>query len=446
MGDLKELITNLSTFFDNQFDLIDSKTIERKRTVFSKHLYYTLIRMIQNKCSYESALIELKLLNVIDEECTHQALNTKILKGNYSKHFDGINLSIINEHFDQSSNKIRAVDGSKITMSRSQKKYGYQLVGKKRHCTGLLTTTYDVKNQIPLDYQISPDTGEIAMFHKQLIHMSSSLSSNKELYIFDRGYHSEKNCKHLLSLNKDFIIRVKENLTIIKDMKELNTSDYIIQMDDHIVRVIRYKLPSKYGKITKVNQKKFIIKRNDRNGTPLQYKEIIKNSNNKIKIIMKCPPKDYYLITSLVDSEKYPIDLLIDMYHQRWSIEEHYKTVKRNLPSNKFHFSTPESVQCELKSLQFISLMTRLFMKYLPQDPNKYKPNYTIISEKLVNHIIPMLIFKELYNLEKIIKKFKVFSSSKVKCKPGRHFLRKNENIPPGYFLCKGDSANSSIT
>lgn len=51
----------------------------------------------------------------------------------------------------------------------------------------------------------------------------------------------------------------------------------------------------------------------------------------KLKPSIKKKDQTYYLLTSLVDTEKYPLSKLKELYHKRWSIEEYYKKIKRTL-------------------------------------------------------------------------------------------------------------------
>lgn len=50
------------------------------------------------------------------------------------------------------------------------------------------------------------------------------------------------------------------------------------------------------------------------------------------------------LITSLIDLEKYPIELFSDLYHKRWPVEEDYKIIKCRIELENFSGQSALSV------------------------------------------------------------------------------------------------------
>jgi len=54
--------------------------------------------------------------------------------------------------------------------------------------------------------------------------------------------------------------------------------------------------------------------------------------------------KSWVLITSLLDSEKYPYHVFSDLYHLRWPVEEDYKIVKCRMELENFTGKTALSV------------------------------------------------------------------------------------------------------
>ena len=61
--------------------------------------------------------------------------------------------------------------------------------------------------------------------------------------------------------------------------------------------------------------------------------------NNKRIIKYTVDNKPFYMFTNLVDRNKYPITTIINLYHDRWKIEEYYKFQKNYL--HLFPFKTP---------------------------------------------------------------------------------------------------------
>lgn len=50
------------------------------------------------------------------------------------------------------------------------------------------------------------------------------------------------------------------------------------------------------------------------------------------------------LTTSLVDEAKFPTSLFVDLYHQRWNIEEDHKVMKSRLNIKHFSGSSVEAI------------------------------------------------------------------------------------------------------
>jgi IS4 transposase len=57
---------------------------------------------------------------------------------------------------------------------------------------------------------------------------------------------------------------------------------------------------------------------------------ISKESNRRI-IKYVIGQKYFYILTNLMDQNDYPIEMLIQTYHQRWEIEEYFKFMKHNM-------------------------------------------------------------------------------------------------------------------
>ena len=76
--------------------------------------------------------------------------------------------------------------------------------------------------------------------------------------------------------------------------------------------------------------------------------------------IVRAPRSDWVLLTTLVDVRTYPAQGLADLYHQRWSIEELYKTIKQTLSMEAFHAQSLRGVQQELSAGMTLIALARL--------------------------------------------------------------------------------------
>ena len=76
--------------------------------------------------------------------------------------------------------------------------------------------------------------------------------------------------------------------------------------------------------------------------------------------IVRAPGSDWVLLTTLLDARTYPARDLADLYHQRWSIEELYKTVRQTLSMEAFHAQGLRGVQQELSAGLTLIALARL--------------------------------------------------------------------------------------
>ena len=77
---------------------------------------------------------------------------------------------------------------------------------------------------------------------------------------------------------------------------------------------------------------------------------------------------EYCLATSLLDSRRYPIPALSDLYHGRWGIEELYKTSKAVI--EHFHAKSERGVRQELYAAFTLVTLTRQFVNRCDSDLN----------------------------------------------------------------------------
>ena len=219
------------------------------------------------------------------------------------------------------------------------------------------------------------------------------------MLIFDRGYFSNELVRKIQHLNKDFLFRLPKNLNIVKTLEASQTNDQVITLKGKSLRVIKYQIPS-IQKIAKNNQ------------GPKPFKMIIHMNN-------------YYLATTLTDQITYSIEVLKELYHQRWSVEECYKTIKGNFHAGTFHSILPQSIECEMAAQQLSAIITRLFIGMM-NNSKKHKVNSKICTKKIVNDVLPMLMFDKQKNsyLKNILDILELLEKIVVLVRQGRSFQR----------------------
>jgi len=212
--------------------------------------------------------------------------------------------------YPKNKRRFFAIDGCKVrvpstTFRNSDTKYvnygGYYDVG-------MLSCMYDVVYHIPYDFSFSNDTSERT---HALQHFKRCRTG--DVLIFDRGYISREMMCTLTQKQLDFIFRIPNNDNQFKFIfKEIENAD----------KIINYQVPN--GKLLKLR--------------------IIKYNN-------------YYLATSLLNTNKFPLQFVADKYNQRWNIEEHFKLQKSDLTTlQSFHGLTEHSIIQEIYT-QFIAII-----------------------------------------------------------------------------------------
>ena len=308
---IRKTLRELKKLFKETFKSIDKQTIQRERKVFSNQILYTVLVMINKNCGYQEAVLDLNIKKVFDYEVSYQAINNKVLSGKFSEQFGRLNNLIIEKFFEgKTSRRIFGVDGSQVNLGLSNIKNGFRQVQSGKYSQGLLTLIFDVQNQIPYGYQLTKTTNERVAFY-DLVMKINNISPEVDIFIFDRGYFSSELVNQIFSLNKDFLFRLPCHLNIIKQLEISGSTDKLINYNGKTIRIVKYQIPTGW-KISKYD------------GDPGPFK-LIRTSNN------------YYLATTLIDQIANPIELIKQLYHQRWSTEECYKKIKGKFNSGTFH-------------------------------------------------------------------------------------------------------------
>ena len=108
----------------------------------------------------------------------------------------------------------------------------------------------------------------------------------------------------------------------------------------------------------------------------------IERNDLKIKLRLiryKIRGQEYVLTTTLLDSNKYTIRALKDLYHERWGIEEFFKSLKQELVFEIFHSKSPTGVKQEIAASHILLLLSRSLGIQHKFSKIK-KPNHTQIS------------------------------------------------------------------
>jgi hypothetical protein len=264
--------------------------------------------------------------------------------------FKQINQEIIATYAQQYQDKsyrwlghrIFAVDGSKINLPRNLLSYGYKLPSDNaNYPQGLLSCLYQVKSQMPFDFDLVSHANErtCAQQHLQML-------EKNDVVVYDRGYFSYVMLHHHVKSKIHAIFRLQENsYNVIRDFFSSRQTDIITTI---------YPSANKRPDIK--------IKHPNIEIIPIQMRLI------KYQI----GDDTFCLGTTLVDQNQYSnTQDFSDIYHARWGVEELYKISKRILTIEDFHAKSERGVKQEIYAHFALITMNRIFTNQADADLNQ---------------------------------------------------------------------------
>jgi phage gp36-like protein len=225
--------------------------------------------------------------------------------------------------------RLFAVDGSKVNLPRELIKANYPLPQKNSHYPqGLLSCCYQLKSKIPHDFDLVSHGNErqCALAHLQALQVN-------DVCVYDRGYFSYALLALHIQAGVHPVFRMKKQSgKSIDAFIDSDQTDEIITLMPTAARQreIRKDFPQLAFVPLKIRLIKYVI-----NGT------------------------SYCIGTTLMD-KPYSIDVLKDVYHARWGIEELYKVSKKWVGVDDFHGRSERTVKQELFAHFVLITMSRL--------------------------------------------------------------------------------------
>ncbi len=296
-------------------------------------------------------------------------------------------IEAIAEHFGQ----WRVRQGSPSTMAR-------------------VSQLFDVLNKITIDGIIRPKTSgerELAAQHLR------QLSSN-DLVLLDRGYPAWWLFKLILSNNANFCARI--SCTKWKVVRKFFYSG----LNEKIVSI-----PILTTSVAPCKQMGLQMK-------PLQLRLIRIIKGDKVKV----------LITSLIDTKRYPIDIFYDLYHNRWPVEEDYKFIKCRMElenfSGKSVLSVYQDFHAKIFAKNLISVLASQVNKYLENIRENKKYVYQINFAQALSKskgVIALLFHEAKLKINQhIVDLQNIFQRTVEPIRPGRNYPRKQMPSPRKFF------------
>jgi hypothetical protein len=295
--------------------------------------------------------------------------------------------------------RVLAVDGSSITLPFTKELKKIYGLTKNQTNTGVVqarvSVLYDVLNKYVLDSQLSPKSvGERAL---GLLHIEKSRTN--DLIIYDRGYPSYDFINTHITKSIDYLMRVKVSFSgVTKSFIASNKRSQIVEIYP--------------GKNVDISDKQY-----DKN-TPI-----------RVRLLRVDLPsgETELLITSLLNSKKYPDKIFKELYFKRWGVEIFYDELKNKLKVAYFSGYSNQSILQDFNAAIFISNVQTLIVSDLEDEIKEqtnnrkltYKINTNLSYGFMKNKIITLFFSNK--NMEDIVDQLKIlFKQELVPIRPNR--------------------------
>jgi hypothetical protein len=262
--------------------------------------------------------------------------------------FQDINRKIIQTYSDQAKtgsyqwhgHRIFAVDGSRLNLPRSLLDFGYKLLSDSScYPQGLLSCLYQVKSQIPFDFNLVSHLNERTCAEEHL-----KVLEKDDIVVYDRGYY------YWLMLHNHFERMIHPVFRLQKNSSAAIEEFFLSPETDAVVSITpssttRDEIRAEYPNL---------------NIVPIPMRLIKYQMGGEI----------ICLGTTLLDRNLYTIQDFIEIYHSRWGVEELYKISKRTFIIEDFHAQTERGVRQEIFAHFALITMNRIFANQADSDLN----------------------------------------------------------------------------
>ena len=269
---------------------------------------------------------------------------------------------------------------------------------------------FDVLNKLTIDALIKPKcVGERELAAQHLLNVMPN-----DLILLDRGYPAWWLFNLILSTQANFCARVScTKWKVVRKFFRSGLSEKVVTVPVHSSSVAQ-------------------CREMGLGMTPLKLRLIRIENDGKAAV----------LITSLIDTEKFPIELLSDLYHKRWPVEEDYKIIKCRIELENFSGLSSLSVYQDFHAKVFAKNLVWM-MAFPVQDQmdndlarikHRYQINFTQALSKSKGVIV--LLFLDTKRLVKrlVADLQYIFQRTVEPIRPDRKYPRKHRSKPRRYF------------
>jgi hypothetical protein len=325
----------------------DEKWRIRKRVINSLILMLLIFRLVSSKNSQSYGTTIDELWDSCDKLGLSLPQKSSIAPSSFCEArkkldesiFKCVNRKIFDEYgvkedfrYKWHEHRLFAVDGSKINLPRKLVNKGYKLPSNTAHYPqGLLSTLYQLKSQLPYDFNLISRSDERACAIQHL-----DVLEPDDIVVYDRGYFSYFMLHEHQKRGIHAIFRLQESsFTEVRKFFKSPETNKIVTINP-----------------TSDSQTEILKKHPGLDIIPLKLRLIKYHVGDKI----------YCLGTTLIQQHQlYPVQDFMDVYHTRWGIEELYKVSKRVFVIEDFHTKTERGVKQEIFAHFVLITMNRLF-------------------------------------------------------------------------------------
>ncbi len=356
---------------------------------------FNVAKRIVSKVAFAKARMKLKFQAFIE-------LN-QCLVGYFEKHFKPITWHGF---------RLLAIDGSTTRLPHIKAiadHFGVWRVRKgKPSPMARVSQLFDVLNKVTIDALIYPkSSGERELAAQHLCNARTG-----DLILLDRGYPAWWLFSLILSKDAHFCARI--SCTKWKVVKKF----FLSGLDEKMIS-----LPVHSSSVAHCNEMGLPLE-------PLKLRLIRIQNKDQVQV----------LITSLIDTTRYPIELFSDLYHCRWPVEEDYKTLKSRLELENFSGKSVLSVYQDFHAKVFtknlVCIMTFPVNNTLKRRDKMY--DYQInVSQALSKSkgVIGLLFHVTVSEIAQLIAELQdIFQRTIEPIRPGRKYLRNHKVAVRKFF------------
>lgn len=308
--------------------------------------------------------------------------------------------------------RLLCIDGSTLELPSSPEIIDYFGVNSESNQIPIakISTLFDLLNELMLDTNIAPShSSEYDLAIKHLDRVKES-----DLLIMDRGYGARWLFFLLLKKKADFVIRLQHGFgSDFDEFWNSKENSKIIEINE-----ISYK------------SKRRLISMN------IKFKPF---KLRVVKVILDYGEVEV-LATSLLDEDKFPVEIFKELYNKRWGVETNYSHLKNHIEIGNFTGYSVQAIKQDFYVNAFIANIQRLIIKDAQIELNSkiehrkydYKINRNLSLGYMKDKIIKLLTSNNPQYYDELVRLFQI---EPVPIRKDRKYSRKKHKSKRKYYI-----------